>query len=80
MSAPEFHAAVKRLPESGLIEHESRKPVEALLFHGVFRIFSRRHPARQIAGFLMGIRETIIRVFNRFCFHKDVFLCASIQH
>lgn len=43
LSASEFHAAVRRLAESGLIERESRKPhgkpVEEFLFHGVPYIF-----------------------------------------
>lgn len=47
MSASEFHAAVMRLAQAGLIEKESRKvcgkPVEEFLFHGVPYVF----PARQ---------------------------------
>jgi hypothetical protein len=43
MSASEFHAAVKRLAVSGLIDQESRKPhckpTEEFLFHGVPYIF-----------------------------------------
>ena len=47
MSASEFHAAVQRLTQAGLLEKESRKirrkPVEEFLFHGVPYAF----PARQ---------------------------------